>query len=97
MNIKQEVLNRKEDIIRDLGQLVSYPSVYAEDEEGSPFGKANREVLEKALEIAESYGFKTANLDNYCGYVEMGQGEEVIGIVAHLDVVPVSESWATDP
>ncbi|MBR0137421.1 MAG: Sapep family Mn(2+)-dependent dipeptidase, partial [Erysipelotrichaceae bacterium] len=53
--------------------------------------------LAKALEIAEGYGFKTANLDNYCGYAEMGQGDEIIGIVAHLDVVPVSDTWATNP
>ena len=27
----------------------------------------------------------------------MGQGEEIIGILAHLDVVPVSDTWNSDP
>ncbi len=85
----------KEEMLQDLAELVSYPSVYSED--AAPFGQANIDCLNAALKIAEGYGFKTVNLDNYCGYVEMGQGEEIIGILAHLDVVPVSDTWATNP
>jgi len=96
MNIKEKVLAQQEDIITNLKTLVSYPSVYQEDGY-LPFGKANQECLQKALEIAQSYGFKTVNLDNYCGYIEMGQGEQVIGILAHLDIVPVSPTWSTNP
>ncbi|MBQ6653915.1 MAG: Sapep family Mn(2+)-dependent dipeptidase [Erysipelotrichaceae bacterium] len=92
---KEDILPYKEDIIRDLGMLVSYPSVYAED--APPFGQANIDCLNAALKLAEGYGFKTVNLDNYCGYVEMGQGDEIVGILAHLDVVPVSENWTSDP
>ena len=29
------------------------------------------------------------NLDNYCGYAEMGEGDEIVGIAGHLDIVPV--------
>lgn len=96
MNIKEKVMQQQEDIINNLATLVSYPSVYQEDG-FKPFGKANQECLHKALEIAKSYGFKTVNLDNYCGYIEMGQGEQVIGVLAHLDIVPVSATWATNP
>lgn len=85
-----------DDMIKDLATLVAYPTVYAEDE-GTPFGIANRDCLHAALKMAEDYGFTAVNVDDYCGYIEMGQGEEIIGILAHLDVVPVSDTWATDP
>ncbi len=92
---KEDVLPYKDDMIRDLRTLVSYPSVYSDD--APPFGQANIDCLNAALKIAEGYGFKTVNMDNYCGYVEMGEGEEIIGILAHLDVVPVSNGWSSDP
>ena len=43
--------------------------------------------------------FKVVNLDNYIGYAEMGEGEEVVGVIGHLDIVPAAESdgWDTDP
>ena len=37
------------------------------------------------------------NLDNYCGYAEMGEGEEIVGIAGHLDIVPVGGDWTHDP
>ena len=95
--INQEVLKYKDSILKDLEALVSFNSIYMPNEEGTPFGVNNKKCLEKALEIARGYGFKAVNLDDYCGYIEMGQGEEVIGILAHLDVVPTSETWNTDP
>ena len=95
--MKQEILKYKDEMIDQLAQLVSYPSTYQPNQDNTPFGVSNRDCLNKALEIASSYGFKTVNLDNYCGYIEMGQGEEIIGILAHLDVVPVSDTWNSDP
>ena len=93
---KEDVKPYLQDIINDLSTLVSYPSVYSDDV--PPFGQENINCLNAALKLAEGYGFKTVNLDNYCGYVEMGQGEEIVGILAHLDVVPVSkDTWSTDP
>ena len=37
------------------------------------------------------------NLDNYCGYAEMGEGEEIVGIAGHLDIVPAGGDWTYDP
>ncbi len=31
------------------------------------------------------------------GYIEFGQGEEILGIIAHLDVVPAKDSWTFPP
>ena len=84
-----------ESIKKDIKELVSFNSVYSEDQK--PFGSENRKVLDAAIKQMESKGFKTKNLDYYCGYGEVGQGDKLVGIAAHLDVVPVSEGWNSDP
>ena len=28
----------------------------------------------------------------YCGYIEFGEGEELVGLIGHLDVVPAEEA-----
>ena len=61
-----------------------------------PFGEGPAKALAEGLKIAEELGFKTVNLDNYCGYAEMGEGEEIVGIAGHLDIVPVGGDWTYD-
>jgi acetylornithine deacetylase/succinyl-diaminopimelate desuccinylase-like protein len=45
----------------------------------------------------EQKGLKTVNGDYYCGYGETGEGEKLIGILAHLDIVPAGSDWNSDP
>ncbi|GAA3320337.1 hypothetical protein GCM10020331_030920 [Ectobacillus funiculus] len=37
--------------------------------------------------------FVTKDLDGYAGHIEMGQGEELIGVLCHVDVVPEGDGW----
>ena len=97
MDIDNAILNYKVDIIDKLSELVSFKSVQCERKAGIPFGEENAKCLNRALDMAKDYGFYTKNLDNYCGYAEIGSGEEIIAIVAHLDVVPAGDNWKTDP
>lgn len=83
------------EMIDDLKELVKFNSINNNDE--LPFGKENRKVLDKALELLENKGIKTKNLDYYAGYGEVGSGEKVIGIVSHLDIVPAGEGWDSNP
>lgn len=62
-----------------------------------PFGKNTKEALEYTLNLGNKLGFKTKNLDGYCGYIEFGEGEKLIGIIGHLDVVPSGDGWNTPP
>ena len=62
-----------------------------------PFGPGPVKALEKFLEIADRDGYPTKNVDNYAGHFEFGDGEEVLGIFAHMDVVPAGSGWDTDP
>jgi len=85
------------DIIKSMSDLIKIKTVEDTPVEGGPFGQGNKECLEKALEIAKALGFKTKNLDGYCGYAEIGEGDEVVGIIGHLDVVPEGDGWIYPP
>lgn len=85
--------------IEDLKALVRIPSVSRGDpaEPGKPFGKTVYEALQATLAIARKLGLKAWDVDGYCGVVEYGEGDEVLGILAHLDVVPEGEGWSVPP
>ncbi len=82
--------------IQDLNELVSIESVLDTPTENAPFGKENKRALEVFLSKAKEFGFETINYDNYGGEIYYGEGEEV-GIVGHLDIVPLGSGWITDP
>lgn len=42
-------------------------------------------------------GMKTENYDNYIGEIEFGEGEETLGILGHIDVVPEGNNWTHPP
>ena len=90
----------KNEIIKQTCELIKIPSVSLEtDNPYLPFGENCTKSLEYILELGNSLGFTTKNVDNYCGYIEFGEGEQLVGIIGHLDVVPASEKdgWTTPP
>ena len=89
--------SKKIEIINSLQELIKIPSVNEMPEKGMPFGKHPAEALEKILELGRNLGFKTKNLDGFCGYIEFGEGEKLLGIIGHLDVVPEGENWTYEP
>lgn len=84
-------------MLNDLKELMEIESIMGKPESGAPFGKKMRETLDLFLSKANSYGLKTENMDGYCGYAEVGSGKSCIGILCHLDVVPVSDGWSYPP
>ena len=95
----KEAKERKTDFLRDLERLIAYPSLLDLEnaKEGAPFGPALEDTLAHVLTMAEKDGFKTHNIDGYAGIIEFGEGEEIVGMLGHLDVVPVGEGWTTNP
>ncbi len=82
-----------------LRKLISCASVLDEYKGNSdtPFGMENKKALDTLLNEGKIAGFDTFNVDNYAGYLEFGKGD-VLGILAHLDVVPVVlNEWLTNP
>ncbi len=84
-------------LLTDLAEIIAIPSVYSAPTPDAPYGEDCRRALEWFVDKARAYGLNAANVDNRCAYAEYGDGGECIGILAHLDVVPAGNGWATDP
>lgn len=93
----QNILNYWEDIYRDFGELISFPSVQSDPLPGMPFGKGSYDALQWFIHRAEEMGLSVYNAENKAGHAEYGEGEEHDAVLVHLDVVPAGEGWATDP
>ncbi len=90
--------NLKDEIIEKTRSVIQIPSVYSDINTPSiPFGKNVNDALEYVLNLGKNLGFRTKNLDGYCGYIEFGEGKEMLGIIGHLDVVPEGEGWTYPP
>ncbi|MBR6472539.1 MAG: M20/M25/M40 family metallo-hydrolase [Firmicutes bacterium] len=92
-DIKEYFEREQTNILKDLAELIAIRSRSVE-----------RENCEKALDLvlgrAREMGFETRK-GKYgdVGTVVFGEGEETIGILVHVDVVPEGnvENWHTDP
>lgn len=89
----EEQINKyKDEIVSQTCRLIEIPSVHEESKDSTkPFGENANRALEYMLNLGEQLGFRTKNIDGYCGYIEFGKGEELVGIIGHLDVVPVQK------
>lgn len=82
------------DYIKATSELIKINSVESNKIDGKPFGIGVDDCLKKALSIAENLGFKTFYGNGYYGYAEIGEGEELLGILGHLDTVPIGNDWS---
>ncbi|RFB17856.1 dipeptidase PepV [Bacillus sp. HNG] len=99
INWHEEVEKRKDQLIKDTQDFLKIKSVL-DEENGTPtapFGAGIDEALHYLLEKGSEDGFTSKNLDGYAGHLEMGSGEELIGILCHIDVVPEGDGWSSDP
>lgn len=87
------IVDNEDNIIEDLKGFMAIPSV-----------SDNKAEVDKALDYAmalgERMGFQTRTVcDHQVGLIEVGEGPETIGILAHVDVVTAGEreNWNTDP
>lgn len=91
--------DHRQEIIEDLIGLVRIPSVSVPDTAVPPFGQPCRDALAYMFDLGKRHGYSTRNYDHYVGSIAFTQGEEEVGIWAHLDVVPVPDpsEWAYPP
>ena len=95
----KEVEIRKNELIKDTQDLLHIKSVL-DDEHTSPdapLGKGVKKALEFMLSNGEKDGFIVKNVGNLAGHIEFGEGEELVGILCHVDVVPAGDGWSSDP
>ncbi len=99
MDFKKLVLEKKDKMLEDLVGFLKINSELNETEktEDMPFGQGIEDSLNYMLELAKKDGFKTYKDGGYAGHIEYGEGEEIIGILCHVDVVGVGKGWITPP
>lgn len=98
--LKEHLNRNKKNIIKSICDLIEIPSISEENSNSNfPFGENCNKALEYTLNLGKELGFKTKNIDGYCGYIEFGEGTELVGIIGHLDVVPanIEDGWTNDP
>ncbi len=96
-DLNKKIDQMEDNIIASTQELIRIKSVESDAKKGKPFGDGVNKALETTLEIAENMGFETKNIDGYAGYAEMGEGDEMMGILCHLDVVPEGSNWTYPP
>lgn len=87
----------KDDLIKSIQESVQIKSVEGKPLPGMPFGEGPFKALEHSLNISKEMGFRVKNLEGYAGYAEFGEGEETVGVLSHLDVVPEGDGWTYPP
>ncbi|MBL3592663.1 MAG: dipeptidase PepV [Synergistaceae bacterium] len=87
----------QQSLLAEICRSVAIPSVQEEAREGAPFGRPVREALDHALDLSRRLGFRAVDVDGMAGYAEAGEGEEMIAVLGHLDVVPAGEGWTREP
>lgn len=91
--LREKINAMQEEILAGIQKCVQIDSVAGEALEEAPYGEGPKRALAYALDLGKSLGYRTKNIDNKAGYVEMGEGEEMIAVLGHLDVVPVGDDW----
>ena len=98
MNILETVKKNKEKMLEDMQGLLRIDSTLVEsDSPEAPFGEGIRASLDYVLALGEQMGFKVKNVKNVAGHIEFGEGEEIVGILCHVDVVPAVGNWKYPP
>lgn len=85
------------EMVRNLQKMIRIKTVLTEPGENAPFGEGIQRGLEFILELGKEKGFECINFDNYACEINLGMGEESVGAVSHLDVVPEGAGWTVYP
>ncbi|MGD6805262.1 dipeptidase PepV [Rossellomorea aquimaris] len=99
INWMEEVEKRKSDLLGDLQKFLQIKSILDEENTTAeaPLGEGVKEALTYLLNLGEKDGFTAKNVDHLAGHLEFGQGDELLGVLCHVDVVPEGDGWSVDP
>jgi len=88
----------KSEFLDALLGLMAIDSVAMTDaDEQYPYGTGPAKALDYVLNLCARLGIRTENRDGKTAWAEIGQGDEIVAILGHLDVVPVGDGWAHNP
>lgn len=95
--IRRKCENYYNEMEQFLKELISIPSVMGKPKANMPYGENSAKVLDVFLKKVAELGFKTGNIDNYAGTIDIGEGKPELGILCHLDVVDAGNGWSYPP
>lgn len=89
MIIRNHIENKKDRMMEDLKSFLRIESVLSDSLPSKPFGKGIDEALDWVLDYCKNLGMRVyKDPEGYYGYAEIGSGDELIGVLTHVDVVP---------
>ncbi len=86
-----------DEMIADLRELLQCQSVKSDPMPRAPFGLGVRAAFDKMLAFGERYGFRAKDTDGYALHLDLGEGEEIVATLSHVDVVPPGNGWSVPP
>lgn len=63
----------------------------------APYGAGPARALAYVMDLCRELSIRTENCGNKVAWAEIGQGDEIVAILGHLDTVPAGDGWAHDP
>lgn len=95
--IKNAADSHTTEMAQFLSELITYKSIEKEGEDLLP---VTVELMDKILARGKSFGFSARKAaDGMVGILEYGEGEEIVGVIAHIDVVSAGDlsQWTHPP
>jgi succinyl-diaminopimelate desuccinylase len=99
INWYEEAKKREQAFLQDAQQLLRIRSILDQSTatEGKPFGEGIAQALDYVVRLCEEAGMATKVVEGYGAHAEIGEGDELIGVLCHVDVVPEGEGWTSPP
>lgn len=95
--IDEWIDSQSKKIVEDTSKLVQIKSVRETPEPGMPFGQGPYEALKWVLDKSEALGLTAQWMDGYAVFASYGEGDQTIGVLSHVDVVPEGSGWQFPP
>ena len=75
-------MEHQDEMLTRLGELIAIKSVTREDiSPDAPYGAGPAAALDYMLQLCAHLGFRVKNCAGQVGWAEIGQGEEMVGIL----------------
>lgn len=91
------IVAHRDEIVASVQELCRIRSVQEDPAPGQPFGPGVAAALDWVRRRAEAFGFRTRDIDGYAVDAEIGEGNEWVAVLAHVDVVPEGTGWTHPP
>lgn len=93
MDLKEKILDYKDEVVKEIQNVVRVKSVKEVLLFGMFFGEGLVKVFDYFMDLVKKLGFKVEKFDNYVMYIDMGEGKEILGIFVYVDVVLEGDNW----